>query len=214
MKRSASTRIGSAWIAGPWAAALGGLLLAVAAPVGVAIAQESDLSGRWVLDYDESDVPREVFDALSERRRGSSGVGVGVGIFGVPVEVGRSGGRGNEPAEVVRRDLRRLPPHIVDAVDQLDVEQVQNDLHVGYANRGAFVYHAGESHDDGEEITSAEWRRDVFTVVRQIGDDLRVTEELYLDRRDASRLRWLVSVELSSARTVQIRRVFDRAPQP
>jgi len=204
----------SARIARPLAAVLGSLLLAVAVPAGVAAAQEPDLSGRWLLDYDESDVPRDVFDELSERRRGSTGVGVGVGIFGVPVEVGRSGGRGNEPAEVVRRDLRRLPPHLVDAVDQLDIEQGQIDMRVGYANRGAFIYHAGESHDDGEEITSAEWRRDVFTVVRQIGDDLRVTEELYRDRRDASRLRWLVSIELSSARTVQIRRVFDLAPQP
>jgi len=204
----------AARIARPSAAVLGSLLLAVAVPIGVAAAQTPDLSGRWLLDYDESDVPRDVFDELAERRRGSTGVGVGVGIFGVPVEVGRSGGRGSEPAEVVRRDLRRLPPHLVEAVDQLDIEQAQNDLRVGYANRGAFDYRAGESDDDGEETTSAEWRRDVFTVVRQMGDDLRVTEELYRDRRDASRLRWLVSIELSSARTVQIRRVFDLAPQP
>jgi len=214
VKRTVSIANEWAWIATGWVGVLGGLLLAVAAPLGVAVAQESDLSGQWILDYDESDVPREVFDALSERRRGSSGVGVGVGIFGVPVEVGRAAGRGNEPAEVVRRDMRRLPPHVVDAVDRLDVEQLQNDVRVGYANRGAFVYHAGETQDDGEEITSAEWRRDVFTVVRRIGDDLRVTEELYLDRRDAGRLRWLVAIALSSARTVQIQRVFDRAPQP
>ena len=189
-------------------------LLCTGMPVGITIAQEWDLSGQWVLDYDESDRPDDVFDSLAERRRGASGVGVGVGIFGVPVEVGRSGGRGSEPAEVVRRDLRRLRPHLVSAVDLLAIEQSPDSLRVGYSNLGNLTYRTGESQDDGDETTVAEWRRDVYTIVRHVGDDLRATEELYLDRADPNRLRWLVSIELSSARTIQIRRVFDRTPQP
>lgn len=182
--------------------------------VGAVHAQEWDLSGDWVIDYDESDRPDDVFDALSERRRGRSGVGVGVGIFGVPVEVARSGGRGQEPAEVVRRDLRQLRPHLVSSVDRLSIEQAQDGMTVGYSNLGRFAFRDGESLTDGDETVSAEWRRDVFTIVWQVGDDLRATEQLYLDRQDPSRLRWLLSVELSSARTVQVRRVFDRVPRP
>ena len=51
-------------------------------------------------------------------------------------------------------------------------------------------------------------------VVRDIGEDLRAIEQLYLDRDDPNRLRWLVSIELSSgrARTVRISRVYDRVP--
>ena len=186
------------------------LLLAV----GTVHAQQWDLSGDWVIDYDESDSPDDVFDALSEQRRGRSGVGVGVGIFGVPVEVARSGGRGQEPAEVVRRDLRQLRPHLVSSIDRLFIEQAQERMTVGYSNLGRFAFRDGESLTEGDETISAEWRRDVFTIVWQVGDDLRATEQLYLDRQDPSRLRWLLAIELSSARTIQVRRVFDRVPQP
>ena len=199
----------------PWHGVLQSLAFcALFFSVGAVPAQEWDLSGDWVIDYDESDRPDDVFDALSERRRGRSGVGVGVGIFGVPVEVARSDGRGQEPAEVVRRDLRQLRPHLVSAVDRLFIEQVQDGMTVGYSNLGRFAFGDGESLTDGDETISAEWRRDCFTIVWQVGDDLRATEQLSLDRQDPSRLRWLLSVELSSARTVQVRRVFDRVPQP
>ena len=48
----------------------------------------ADYTARVGKDLDDSDDPIEVFDALSEARRGRSGVGIGVGIYGVPVEVG------------------------------------------------------------------------------------------------------------------------------
>jgi len=182
--------------------------------VGSAAAQEWDLSGQWVIDFSESDEPADVIDAVSQRRRGNSGVGVGVGIFGVPVEVGRSGGRGSEPAEVVQRDVRRLRPHLVNAVDRLDIEQSPDNVRVRYSNLGTADYRPDEVLEDGDETLHAEWRRDMFTVVHDVGEDLQATEQLYLDRSDPNRLRWLVSIELSSARAVRISRVYDRIPQP
>lgn len=180
----------------------------------MAVAQEWDLSGQWVVDLDESDDPVEVFDAVSQARRGRSGVGIGVGIYGVPVEVGRSGGRGSEPTEVVLRDLRRLRPHLVNAVDRLDIEQSSANVRVGYSNITTADYQPDTVLEDGDVTLSAEWRRDLFTIVHRVGDDLQATEQLYLDRDDPNRLRWLVSIELSSgrARTVRISRVYDRVP--
>jgi len=186
----------------------------VVVSVGPTAAQESDLSGQWIIALDESDDPVEMFGAVSEARRGRSGVGVGVGIFGVPVEVGRSGGRGAEPTEVVRRDLRRLRPHLASAVDRLDIEQSPDSVRVDYSNLGTVDYRPGDVLEAGEETRRVEWRRDMLTVVYDVGDDLRATEQFYLDRDDPNRLRWLVSIELSSvrARTVRISRVYDRVP--
>lgn len=206
----------TAWKANPWIAVLGSMLLwAAVMPAGTIGAQERDLSGEWVIDLDESDAPADVLGALTGRKSGQSGVGIGVGIFGIPVgEVARTGGRGSEPEEVVRRDLRRLRRHLINTVDALDIEQSPDTLRVGYEDLGTFTYRTGAAMEEGEEALLAEWRRDVYTIVRHIADDLRATEQLYLDRRDANRLRWKVSIELSSGRAVHIDRVYDRAPQP
>ena len=205
----------SAKISGSRFRVFGTIVLCLASvPVGMAVAQTWDLSGQWVVDLDESDDPVEVFDAVSQARRGRSGVGIGVGIYGVPVEVGRSGGRGSEPTEVVLRDLRRLHPHLVNAVDRLDIEQSSDNVRVGYSNVRAATYRPDTVLEDGDATLSAEWRRDMFTIVHRVGDDLQATEQLYLDRDDPNRLRWLVSIELSSgrARTVRISRVYERVP--
>ncbi len=205
----------SAKISGSRFRVFGTIVLCLASvPVGMAVAQTWDLSGQWVVDLDESDDPVEVFDAVSQARRGRSGVGIGVGIYGVPVEVGRSGGRGSEPTEVVLRDLRRLHPHLVNAVDRLDIEQSSDNVRAGYSNVSTANYRPDTVLEDGDATLSAEWRRDMFTIVHRVGDDLQATEQLYLDRDDPNRLRWLVSIELSSgrARTVRISRVYERVP--
>lgn len=203
-------------VSNPSISVLGSLLLCVAGlPVGSIGAQERDLSGEWVIDLDDSDDPPEVLAPLIGRRSGQSGVGIGVGIFGIPVgEVARTGGRGSEPTEVVRRDLRRLERHLVNSVGELSIEQSPDMLRVGYSDLGTVAYRTGETTEEGDVTSIAEWRRDVYTVVRHIADDLQATEELYLDRKDPNRLRWKVSIALSSGRAVQIDRVYDRAPQP
>jgi hypothetical protein len=197
-----------------WTATLGIVLLVAALPSGPVAAQESDLSGRWILDVDDSKDPDEVLDSLSERRSNGTGVGVGIGIFGVPVEVGRTGSRGREPAEVVRRDLRRLRPHLVSTVAELEIEQSKDAVRIRYGDRGTIRYQTGEPVEQGEESLLTEWRRDVYTIVRHVGDDLSATEEIYIDRKDADRLRWMVTLELSSRRVVRIDRYFDRAEEP
>jgi hypothetical protein len=206
----------TAWKANPWIPALGSLLLCVAVvPAGTLGAQEKDLSGEWVIDPDESDEPAEVLEALTRRSSGGSGVGIGIGIFGIPVgEVARTGEGGSEPEEVVRRDLRKLRRHLINAVDELDIEQSPDTLRVDYDDLGTSIYRTGETLEGGEETSLAEWRRDVYTVERHMADELQATEELYLDRRDPNRLHWKVSIELSSGKAVQIDRVYDRAPQP
>jgi len=193
-----------------------GSLLAwlVVMPVGTISAQEKDLGGEWVIDADESDDPADVLERLTGRRPSQGGVGIGVGIFGVPGEVARTAGRGDEPEEVVRRDLCRLRQHLIDTVDRLEIEQSPESLRVAYEDLGTLVYATGETTEEGDVVTLSEWRRDVYTILRHIGNELLATEELYLDRTDPSRLHWLVSVELSSRRAFQIHRVYDRAPQP
>ena len=190
------------------------VLSLLSVPVGTAVAQAWDLTGQWVVDLDESDDPAEVFDSVSQARRGRSGVGIGIGIYGVPVEVGESGGRGSEPTEVLRRDLRRLQPHLVEPVDRLDIEQAADNVRVGYLNVSTANYRPDSVIEDGDTTLSTQWRRDMFTIIHTVDEDLRATEQLYLDRDDPNRLRWLVSIELSSgrARTVRISRVYDRVP--
>lgn len=196
-----------------WIPLLGSTLVCLAAaPGGTLRAQEKDLSGAWLIDREESQDPAEVLETLTRRTAAGAGVGVGVGIFGVPVEVARTDS-GREPAEVVRRDLRRFSRHLIDTVDALGIEQSPETLRVAYDDLGTVVYRTG-TQEGVEDTVLAEWRRDVYTVVRHYGVDLLATEEIYLDRREPNRLRWKVSLELSSRRAVQINRVYDRAPEP
>jgi hypothetical protein len=115
---------------------------------------------------------------------------------------------------VLRRDLRRLPRHLYNFVDALNIEQSPDALRIRYGDQGAVSYPIGAAPELGDETAIAQWRRDVYTVVRQVTDELRATEELYLDRNDPDRLHWLVTIELSSLRTVRIRRAYERASQP
>jgi hypothetical protein len=114
----------------------------------------------------------------------------------------------------VRRDLRRLRPHLVSTVAELEIEQSKDAVRIRYGDRGTIRYQTGEPVEQGEESLLTEWRRDVYTIVRHVGDDLSATEEIYIDRKDADRLRWMVTLELSSRRVVRIDRYFDRAEEP
>ena len=198
---------------------LGLMSFLAVAPCGGLMAQapdSPDLTGEWIIDLDESDDPAEVLDAIRARRSANTGVGVGVGIYGIPVELGRSGGRGVEPGEVMQQDLRRLPRHLTALVDRIDVEQSPDGMRVDYGGLVTATYRSGETTEDGEEMRLAEWRRDVYTVVREIAGGPRATEEIYLDRSDPSRLRWFVTIELSSrrGRTVRFNRIYDRRQSP
>jgi hypothetical protein len=111
--------------------------------VPAAVAQEWDLTGEWVIDLDESDDPVEIFDGVSQARRGQSGV------------------------------------------------------RVRYSNLGTADYRPDAVLEDDKQMLHSQWRRDMFTIVRDVGEDLHATEQFYLDRSDPNRLRWLVSIELS-----------------
>ncbi len=179
-----------------------------AGPAGMGLV---DLSGEWLIDEASSDDPADELESITEasrETRSGSPISVGASVFGIPVgdvtdllpERNRTANTGRDP-----------PRHVTDAIDALDILQSTDSVRVNYDGLGTFLYRNGETMSDDNASVHAQWRRGRYVVERQIPNGPLVTEEFRLDTNDASRLYWVVSVKIASAKDLTITRVFDRA---
>ncbi len=138
----------------------------------------------------------------------------GVAIFGVPVDVtdmlpDRSSD-GEEPQDEIRGELGKLRRHLTDSVDGLSIVESPETMRIKYDDLGTFIYSTDQTIDVGDATVDAQWRRGVYYVERFLDAGTEVVERFWLDRGDANRLHWSVSIDLTTGKNVRIERVFDR----
>jgi len=196
-----------------------GIAIALAAVCLASRADAQDLSGEWTIDVDESDEPADVLEPVTRRDSGGlGGIRIGVGIFGIPVDVtdvlpdGQSDGE--EPQDEIRRELGKLRRHLTDTVDSLRIAESPDTMRVKYEDLGSFIYRTGETIDVGDATLHSDWGRGVYQVERILDGGTEVVERFWLARGDANRLHWSVSIELESGKNVRIERLYDRIVEP
>ena len=199
-------------LAKSWAIGIG---IALAAIFLASRADAQDLTGEWRIVLEESDEPSDVLEPVTRRDSGGFGrVRAGVAIFGVPVDVtdmlpDRSSD-GEEPQDEIRGELGKLRRHLTDSVDGLSIVESPETMRIKYDDLGTFIYSTDQTIDVGDATVDAQWRRGVYYVERFLDAGTEVVERFWLDRDDANRLHWSVSIDLTTGKNVRIERVFDR----
>ncbi len=199
-------------LAKSWAIGIG---IALAAIFLASRADAQDLNGEWRIVLEESDEPGDVLEPVTRRDSGGfGGVRAGVAIFGVPVDVtdmlpDRSSD-GEEPQDEIRGELGKLRRHLTDSVDGLSIVESPETMRIKYDDLGTFIYSTDQTIDVGDATVDAQWRRGVYYVERFLDAGTEVVERFWLDRGDANRLHWSVSIDLTTGKNVRIERVFDR----
>ena len=196
-----------------------GIAIALAAIFLASRADAQDLSGDWRIDLEESDEPADVFEPVTRRDSGGLGrISAGVSIFGVPVDVRDvlkdRDSDDEEPQDALRGELGKLRRHLTDSVDALSIVESPEMMRIKYDDLGTFIYSTDQTIDVGDATVDAEWRRGVYFVERFLEAGTEVVERFWLDRGDANRLHWSVSIDLTTGKNIRIERVFDRIVTP
>ncbi len=185
-------------------------LLAVASPRNAMATQQADLSGSWILNYEESDDPRAQMREMRGARggdrpsfggrRGGSGGGRGGGGFG--------GGD--------RERMRQTMRMAMQAAERFTVAQGDSTVTITYEERASLTLFTNgkkwkEEGPEGVEIEfTAQWKGEELQVERKIDGGGKV-QQTFLLSDDGDQLFVITKVELGRRAPLKFRRVYDRA---
>ena len=205
-------------------AVAGGLLLGGTTWMPAA-AQRPDLSGRWTYSAAESDNPRNMMQrrdsAGGDRpggypgmRGGRGGFGGGRGGFGGGR--GGGGGGGGGMSDEQRARMRQTMELAFQPPTTLTI--ASNDSTVTFTpDSGAalVIYGDGrklkQSVEGGGDVEiKGHWQGNDFVVERKVSGGGKVSED-YLRSQDGTQLYVIVSSDGGRGRTIEFRRVYDRA---
>jgi len=202
-------------------------LMVAATPL---LAQQPDLSGHWTFNAAQSDNPRDMLqgrDSTGDQSRGGRGggypgMGGGRGGFsgrgGGGFGRGRGGGErgGGGMSDEQRQRMHQTMQLVFDAPPALVIVETDSSLAFGSDSGAAMVLH-----DDGRKVTQivdgggdveikGHWQGSDFVVERKVSGGGKVTED-YLRSQDAKQLYVIVKFEGGRGRSIEFRRVYDRA---
>lgn len=179
------------------------LLFVVVVPL-TAADETPDLSGRWILNEEESDNPSQKMS-----RGGGFGRGMGGGRDGGPGAGGMGGGGSPGRGGGTMREMRDPS-----RVRELVISQGEARLTVGFADDSEQVFYIDGRETDaaGAPIrTSARWKRDKLVIVRQ-GQRGTMTETWELVA-DGLQLFVKTKMKGSPGGSMSFERVYDRADE-
>ena len=192
------------------------LAIALLTLSGQASAADSDkaLAGTWSLDDRSSDDPVEAIE-------GKHGNGLGrqivksVNIFGIPVGSlplpGDDEGEKEDPptpAQIVGASLA----YVFEATYRLRITQNDSATEMRYGNAPANVYRDGVMFEHDGWTSKVEWRNGALTIEHERpADGADISERYWVEPR-ADELRWTATLKRPKKGTVEVNRVFYRAP--
>lgn len=192
------------------------LAIALLTLTGQAAAADSGkaLAGTWSLDDRSSDDP---VDAIE----GKHGNGLGrqivksVNIFGIPVGSlplpGDDEGEKEDPptpAQIVGASLA----YVFEATYRLRITQNDSATEIRYGNAPANVYRAGVMFEHDGWTSKVDWRNGALAIEHERpADGAHISERYWVEPR-ADELRWTATLKRPKKGTVEVKRVFYRAP--
>ena len=194
-------------------------LLAVALMVSVAghgVAADSggSLAGTWSLDDRSSDDPIDEIDG----KHGGDGLGrrivKSVNVFGIPVgSLPLPGDEEEEedpltPAQIVGASLA----YVFEATYRLQITPNDSATEIRYGNAPSNVYRTPATFQHDGWTSKVEWRDGALTIEHERpADGAHISERYWIEAR-ADELHWTVRMKRPKKGTVDVKRVFYRAP--
>ena len=172
------------------------------------------LAGTWSLDDRSSDDPVEAIE-------GKHGNGLGrqivksVNIFGIPVGSlplpGDDEGEKEDPptpAQIVGASLA----YVFEATYRLRITQNDSATEIRYGNAPANVYRDGVMFEHDGWTSKVELRNGALAIEHERpADGAHISERYWVEPR-ADELRWTATLKRPKKGTVEVKRVFYRAP--
>jgi hypothetical protein len=190
-----------------------GLAIAVLSAAGQAAAASASLAGTWFLEERSSDDPvRELL--------GRQGGGLGsrivrdVNIFGVPVgSLPLPGDDGEEEEELSPEQVLGALAYVFEATYRLRIAQDTAATEIRYGNTPPLSYRVPTATLQRSGWTSkAQWRGGELTIEHErAADGAHISERYWVEER-ADELHWTAQLKRAKRKTVDVERVFYRAP--
>ena len=189
------------------------VLMASVAGHGVAAESGDSLAGTWSLDDRSSDDPIDKIDG-----RGGDGLGrrivKNVTISGFPVGSLPFPGDEKEeeepltPAQIVGASLA----YVFEATYRLRITQNDSTTEIRYGNAPSNIYRAAATFQHDGWTSKAEWRGGELTIEHERpADGAHISQRYWVEAR-ADELHWTVRMKRPKKGTVDVKRVFYRAP--
>jgi hypothetical protein len=190
--------------------------LAAAGATAVFGEEGADLNGTWTLEERSSD------DPVQELRGGGSGEGNGLGkqivrgvsIFGVPVGgLALPDDQDEEEDEDDAADTSlRGVEHVFESTFRIIVTQNEDATEIRYGSGPSMIYrHASRVEREDGSVVRSDWQNDRLSVEHELANGTRVSERYWVESRTGE-LSWTVRLKRDNEPTVDVKRVFYRAP--
>jgi hypothetical protein len=191
-------------------------------------AQHPDVSGQWTLNAAQSDNPRDMLqgrDSTGDESRGGRpgggypGMGGGRGGLGGRGGFGRGrpGGERAGMSDEQRQRMRQTMQLVFDAPSVLRIAETDSSVSFASGSGEALLLSASgrkvtQKVDGGGDVEiTGRWQGNDFVVERKVSGGGKVTED-YLRSQDGKQLFVIVKSEGRRGRSIEFRRMYDRAP--
>ena len=194
--------------------AVGWLVAALLLLAGhVAAAESGDsLAGTWSLDDRSSD------DPVRKVAGGHDGDGLGrrivksVNVFGIPVGSLPLPGDGEKEEPLTPEQTVGALAYVFEATYRLRITQDDAVTEIRYGNAPPISYSPSKTLERDGWTSQVEWRDDELTIEHErAADGAHLSERYWVEAR-ADELHWTARLKRAKGRTVDVERVFYRAP--
>jgi hypothetical protein len=189
-----------------------GLMMSVAGQAAAADSGKS-LAGTWSLDDRSSDDPVDAIGGKHGNGLGRQIVG-SVNIFGFPVgSVIPNGEDGEKEDPLTPQQVAGALAYVFESTYRLRITQSDTTTEIHYGNSPTISYHTPATFQHDGWTSKVEWRDGALTVEHERpSDGAHVSERYWVEAR-ADELHWTAQFKRHKTKTVDVKRVFYRAPE-
>jgi hypothetical protein len=187
-------------------------LLSLAGGHGAAAAAAKSLAGTWSLDDRSSD------DPIHKIGGGREGDGLGrrivksVNVFGIPVGSLPLPGEGEKDEPLTPEQVAGALAYVFEATYRLQVTQNDTGTEIRYGNAPTISYSPSKTLERSGWTSKVELHDGELTIEHErAADGARISERYWIEPR-SDELHWTAQFNRAKSRTVDVKRVFYRAP--
>ena len=190
---------------------LAAALLCLGGHAAVAAGSAGSLAGTWSLDDRSSDDP--VGEIGGKHGNGiAKQIVRNVNIFGFPVGSVLPGEEQEKEDPLTPQQVVGALSYVFEATYKLQITQNDSTTEVRYGNSPTMVYRTPTTFDHDGWTSKVEWHNGALTIEHERPSDGAHVSERYWVVAKADELHWTAQFKRAKSGTVDVKRVFYRAP--